>query len=107
MKISPTEFSHYKNLLLLANREKDPLLSSQLKAGAKKQFMKCKDSAWKNYVEKCAANRNHFKLAQAMFKKEFLKVNKHKKPIKFPDARCKKPTISDSIESTRERRSEF
>ena len=56
---------------------------------------------WNNYVEKCANDRNHFKLAQAMFKKEFLKISKFRKPIKLPETRMKKPTISESIEETR------
>jgi len=52
-------------------------------------------------VEKCASERNHFKLAQAMFKKEFLKISRFRKPIKLPDTRTKKPTICNDIDETR------
>ena len=42
-----------------------------------------------------------------MYKKEFLKVSKSKKPIKLTDTRTKKPTISDSVESSKNKWSEF
>ena len=36
-----------------------------------------------------------------MFKKEFLKISKFKKPIKLPETKMKKPTIFESIDATR------
>ena len=49
-----------------ATQENDPLVASQLRRAAKSFLRKEKNNSWKEFINKCAVNRTHFKLAQAI-----------------------------------------
>ena len=64
--------------MYLAVQEKDALKSRQLRVAAKKTLRDEKQKNWLEFVDKCAQERNHFKLAQSIYSKDFIKVNSKK-----------------------------
>ena len=64
--------------MYLAVQETDVLKSRQLRVAAKKMLRDEKHKNWLDFVDKCAQERNHFKLAQSILTKEFIKVSSKK-----------------------------
>jgi len=50
----------------LATWEMNSLAARQLKTAAKRMLRLAKNNHWLEYVEKCANERTHFKLAQSI-----------------------------------------
>jgi hypothetical protein len=82
----------------LAMQEPDPLAASQLRRAAKNYLHSEKNRSWKEFINNCASNRTHFKLAQAIYNKEFIKIKGKK--FNFPNSTAKTPVVNDSIENT-------
>ena len=53
-------------MMYLAVQENDALKSHQLRVAAKKMLKDEKSKNWLDFVDKCAQERNHFKLAQSI-----------------------------------------
>ena len=53
-------------MMYLAVQENDALKSHQLRVAAKKMLKDEKSKNWLDFVDKCAQERNHFKLDQSI-----------------------------------------
>ena len=82
----------------LATWEKNSLTARQLRTAAKRMLRIAKNEGQLEFVKKCAIERTHFKLAQAIFSKDFIKIKNNK--YHFPDSSIKLPTVMESIEKT-------
>jgi len=82
----------------LAAQEEDPLVAKQIRLAAKRMLRQERSKNFRQLLNDTAANRTHFRLAQLIFNKEFIRINKNK--WHFPDTTAKAPSVSGSVEHT-------
>ena len=77
-RVSTVALESYKEQMHLAIQEPKPLVASQIRRAAKSKLQKDKNNTWREYLNKCANERNHFKLAQSIYNKDFIKIKTKK-----------------------------
>jgi hypothetical protein len=89
----------------LAVQESDSNAARRLKSAAKRMLRNEKNKSWREFINKTAIERSHFKLANSIFKKDFIKIKSKK--FNFSDSSNKMPTISVSVDHTKQVWREF
>ena len=84
----------------LAVQESDSDAARLLRSAAKRMLRNEKNKAWKDFINKTANERSHFKLASCIYNKDFIKIKS--KNFHFSDSKMKMPTVSVSVDHTKQ-----
>jgi len=94
--ISDSVYTSYKQQMHLAVQESDSDAARQLRSAAKRYLRVEKNKAWKEFINKTANERQHFKLANCIYMKDFIKIKTKK--FNFTDSGMKKPTLNINLD---------
>jgi len=97
--LSKEQLAEYKQMMADAHtlRFTDPRAFGELKSKARSFLKRCKADSWRSYINDCAENRRHFRVANLIMNKGSVYHNRKRANLN----KSKVPTIDTDLETTK------